>query len=178
MKNHLLIYIFLSSLLFSTGYTVNGGVSYSVDTARQISFENISFNIDINEHKRHLIDTNFDENVAFMQKNKNKYKNRHNYKDRELAFFSNGSYTVTYKNNKTVSYYYGQNGKLKMIEFELKKVYPHKYIRYDINGKLDSVVLYITGKEQFIFDNNKDCKAHWIGQNCYNEKGELVLIRY
>ena len=165
-------------MLFSTGYTVNGGVSYSVDTARQISFENISFNIDINEHKRHLIDTNFDENVAFMQKNKNKYKNRHKYKDRELALFSDGSYAIIYKNNKKVIYYYRQNGKLKMIEFGTEKSYPRKCIRYDINGKLDSVSFDVASNEQFIFDRNRKLTGHWIGQNCYNEKGELVLIRY
>ena len=55
--------------------------------------------------------------------------------------------------------------------------YPKKAVTYNRMGELDSTCLFVSGKEQYIFDTNKKLGAHWIGKNCYNEKGELILTR-
>ncbi len=171
MKNYLLIYILFISLIFNAGYTLNGGVSYTVNSARQISFANVAIHINIKEYKNYLSDKNHIKNKKILNKNKTKYKNRY------LTSFSDGSYAVTYKNNIKISYYYNPNGKLELIDFNIGKDYPSKRIGYDIKGELNSITLDVSKEEQFVFNKNKKLIAHWIGNNCYNEQGELIMTR-
>ena len=58
-------------------------------------------------------------------------------------------------------------------EVQVESVIPF----YDKNGILDSTSLFISNNESYVFDLNKKLIAHWKGNNCYNEKGELIMTR-
>ena len=152
-------------------FTLKAGVSYSVNTARIESFTNIKYKIDMSLYKEFLRDNDFLENKKLLLKNKlkNKYK--------KLVKFSDGSYSVTYKDNKNVSFFYNAKGCLICIQFNIYTINCKKRYSYDSKGNFDGVILCTKNNEQFIFDKNKKLIAHWIGKNCYNEKGELIMTR-
>ena len=170
MKKNFLFLLFIS-LFFSTGYTLNGGISYTVNQAREVSFKNVPYSIDINKYQKYLIDKNYVKNKEALNKNKTQYKNRY------LSLFSSGFYAVTYKNNTNVSYYYDSNSNLQLIDFIIGNDYPSKRVGYNSKGILNSVTLDVSANEQFVFNKNKKLIAHWIGKNCYNEQGELIMTR-
>lgn len=155
----------------SYGYSLQGGISYTVDSARIEAFTNIQSRININDYKSYFIDPNYVVNKNVINKHKVKIR------DRYITFFSDKTYAIYYKKNKSVQFYYDKNGKLDFISFSINKKYPIKVLKYDRNGILDSTSLFISNNESFVFDLNKKLIAHWKGNNCYNEKGELVMTR-
>ena len=60
-----------------------------------------------------------------------------------------------------------------------EKLYGRSKKLYDkyIDGTLDSTTISISKDEQFVFDKNKKLLAHWIGKNCYDENGHLIMTR-
>lgn len=105
------------SICFNCGYTIKGGVSYTVETARQISFADVSKNIDIKQYKNYLHDEYFCKNMEAKTHHKNKFKNR------SVTFFSDGTYGVVYKSNRNRGYYYDGKGDLEFIEISKTKFY-------------------------------------------------------
>ena len=95
-------------MCFNCGYTIKGGVSYTVETARQISFAGVSKNIDIKKYKNYLHDEYFCKNMEAKTHYKNKLKNR------SVTFFSDGTYGVVYKSNRNKGYYYDGDGYLEL----------------------------------------------------------------
>ncbi len=164
-----LIFIILSLPLFA--FTLQGGITYTVNSARLESFNDVKYKIDVSKYSQFLKDSNFMENKKLLSRNKYKIK------DRKLVEFSDGSYSITYKNNKNMSFFYNKSGSLTSIQFDLLKKDSVIRYAYDIKGNLESVILCAKNNEQFIFSLNKKLIAHWKGNNCYNEKGELVMTR-
>ncbi len=164
-----LIFIILSLPLFA--FTLQGGITYTVNSARLESFNDVKYKIDVSKYSQFLNDSNFMENKKLLSRNKYKIK------DRKLVEFSDGSYSITYKNNKNMSFFYNKSGSLTSIQFDLLKKDSVIRYAYDIKGNLESVILCAKNNEQFIFSLNKKLIAHWKGNNCYNEKGELVMTR-
>ena len=150
---------------------LTGRVYYTVETARTEAFSNIPLSINISDYASYFSDYNYIANKNVMNKNKVKIR------DRYITFFSDKTYAIYYKKNKSVQFYYDINGKLDFISFSINKKYPIKVLKYDRNGILDSISLFISNNESFVFDLNKKLIAHWKGNNCYNEKGELVMTR-
>ena len=174
MRKLCLSIIFCFIFFISSGFTIKAGISYTVNEARQIAFENVQQKIDINKYKEYFMDINFNKNQELLSKGKTKYKNR------ILTKFSDGAdcaYGVRYLDNIYESFYYDKDGNLLYLDFTEKTGYPNKTIAYDCNGVLDTITFNIKKKEQFIFNINKKLIAHWIGDNCYNEKGELIMTR-
>lgn len=167
----ILILFCLSFFSNAFALTINGGISYTVDTARIESFSNIQESISFKEYEKFSKDENYSKNIELLKRNKK------NYKDRYLTSFSTGNYAIRYKTNLDVSYYYDKYGNLICLEFDIGKGFPSKRVGYDSNGHLDTVTLDVSSHEQFVFDANKKLVAHWIGKNCYNEKGELISTR-
>ena len=166
MKKIILIFVlFLLSNSEVLAYKLQGSISYTVDAARNEAFQNVNNKINMSDYTDYLIDSN--------KFNKHK-KNLNNPK---ITNFSNGVYSISYKNNPQLSYIYFENGQLKGIAFRINKKYPKKTIAYDNKGNLSSVMYTLKNDEQFIFDKNKKLVAHWIGNNCYNEQGELIMTR-
>ena len=164
------ILIFISLFIVSA-YTLNGGVSYTVETARIESFSNIDRKIDVEKYSSKFKDNDYESNKKNIAKNKLKLRNR------KICFYSNGTYSVTYKSDLDVAFYYDKNGLLIYLEYELNDDFPRKSVSYDIQGELNSVIFSPSEYEQFIFDKNGKLIAHWIGNNGYNEKGELFGTR-
>lgn len=146
--------------------TLTGGITYTTDSARAVAFDNVDSHININKYKEYFQDCCFNENTKNFKNIK--------YKDRKVTIFENRGYAVTYKKNKRISYYYNSNGRLEYIAFSTLGKYPRKTLKYDIKGELVSSALSTAPKEQYVFDLNKKLVVHWIGDNCYNEKGELI----
>lgn len=170
-KLFLLISLIIFCILPVSSKTLTGGISFTVESARQYSFNNVQYKIDMNLYKEHFVDKNNEENKKALANNKTHYKGRY------LTHYSTGDYSVNYKNNSLYVFYYNSNGTLLYIGIYKGTAYPELSYMYDINGNLDSVTLSPSNDEQYMFDLNKTLQAHWKGKNCYDEKGELVQTR-
>ena len=122
-------------------------------------------------YKKFIEDKNYAKNIELIS------KRTQNYRDRYITVYSDGDYTICYKSNLKTAYHYSKNGKLRGISLTKGRGFPSRRITYDKNGIFDSVTLDVAKDEQFIFDKNKKLVAHWIGNNCYNEQGELIMTR-
>ena len=172
MRKFFLLFIlicFTTSYVFA--FTIKGGISFSVNQARNIAFLKTPQKIDIYAYKNYFVDPNIEENLKALQKGKKKYK------DRIISIFDDNSYGIIYKENKKIGYYYDNQGKLVFIEIKLNTKYPYTAAMYNIKGELENTRVTVTPSETFIFDTNKKLQSHWIGDNCYNEKGELIMTR-
>ena len=167
MKYLIFLIIFLGLYAPVHAEVLKGGVSYTVDEIRKIAFQDVSSKIDINEYKKYFV---FEKNTEKKLGLLNIFAPY-----RITTRFSNGSYAVRYKKDSERAYYYDSSGHLKKIDFMTKD--KTKQVSYDNKGNLDSVGLALPGNEQYIFDNKGKLYAHWIGKNCYNEKGELIMTR-
>ena len=77
-----------------------------------------------------------------------------------------------------IVYYYLPNGKLEGLEKREGLRAPTKSFRYTSEGKLDEVSLIISSENTYIFKLNGKLEGHWIGNKCYDEKGNVVLESY
>lgn len=149
--------------------TLVGGIIYNVQEARAVSFRDVSSKIDTSGYRAYFQDKNIFKNRKFFLKNRNK--------DMVVTKFSDGGYSIRYKKIQNPCFYYTKNGQLEYMGFLDGTSYPRKYLKYDKEGNLLAIDLDVSDNEHFVFDNKKNLLAHWIGNNCYNENGELILTR-
>ena len=166
-----LLIIFVFTVCAAQSVTLSGGVSYTVNEARQIAFDGVPKKIDMSKYKEYFVDKNFEKNMKLLNEGKTRYRGR------ILAFFSNQTYSVCYTKNRRIAYYYSKIGLLEFIDITYKETFPQKSVTYDINGNIDSVVLSVSVDEQFIFDTNGKLGVHWIGKNGYDENGIVFGVR-
>ena len=173
MKLKIIIVFFFIFFVIHYAYAkpLKAGISYTVNEARIEAFTNTPNKIDIKKFAQNFSDPNYDKNKNAIKKNKLEFKNRFIYA------FSDGTYCITYKDNNKIGYYYNTDGSLYAIDIDINDTYPKKSIGYDINGNIESVILILSEKEQYIFDLNKKLIAHWIGNNGYDENGNLFMTR-
>ena len=153
--------------------TLKAAITSSIDEARQDSFSNLSRSFDISSFPGK--DPNYIENLL------TKAKGLITIKDRFLTFFEDGSYAV-YKKNQTICLYYRPNGHLFKVGQSAKprgqNIYPNRDVEYDAQtGTLQSVGLYLSSSESFLFDTNGSLMIHWKYQDGYNEAGQIILKR-
>lgn len=171
------ILILVSSLVIFClpvcSYTIKGGILYNVDNAREVAFWGVDRKINMSVYKEYLYDPNYYENIKALNKGKSKYKKR------LLTRFDTGSYAILYLSNDKISFYYDKTGKLEYVSKDIRqrKEYPFRAVKYGLDGSIDSIALYVKSDEQFVFDSNGKFLAHWLGQNSYNERGELINSR-
>ena len=67
--------------LITSAFTIKGGVSYTVETARTEAFSNIPLSINISDYASYFSDYNYIANKNVMNKNKVKIR------DRYITFF-------------------------------------------------------------------------------------------
>ena len=159
MKNiFLIVALFILCTSTTFAFTIKGNISYNVNLARSEAFQNVDNKINMSDYTDYLTDTN-------------------KFNKQKITEFSDGSYSIIYKNNLQISYVYFPNGQLEGIVFRINRKYPKKSIAYDNKGNLSSVMYTLKNHEQFVFDKNKKLIGHWIGDNCYNEQGELIMTR-
>ncbi len=172
MKKFFIIFILLCNCIYiqAAAKTLKAGVSYTLNGIRTIAFEKVEKKIDISKYKKYFVYNEFCKNKKTLFRGKE-------CTIRQFTQFSDGSFGVLYKSPKSVGFYYDKKGNLRNIELFLSSENIIKRITYDRNGDLDVIALDITKSEQLVFDKDKKLVAHWIGNNCYNEKGELVHTR-
>ena len=151
--------------------TIKAGVTYTFADAKRDAFKGVSKKININKYGKVLKDPFYEENKMLLKLGKNEADNRY------IIGFSIGGYAYAYKKAKTVAYYYTDEGDLENIGISSSPDYPKRTIKYDIKGILSDVAIELSDKEQFVFDADKKLIGHWIKNNCYNEKGELIMTR-
>ena len=172
MKKVINIALILILSLPLCGYTLKGGVTYTVEQARKEAFADVEYRLPQSIINAHLKDPNYEENM------KAKGKGYIDMGDRYIGFFSSSVYGVLYKKNQYYEYYYYPNGKLKMIAMKTGLTYPAKNLKYDVNGELKAVTLFISKKESYIFTPEGKLVSHWIDNKCYDLNGKLIIERY
>ena len=150
---------------------LQGEAEYNVQSALTEVQKNFQPKVNPIKFKPFLLDYNRDENLNAL------YKGFAEIKYRELALFSIGTYGVVYKNDPLHAYYYSNSGILEFIDIRTGNEYPYKSYQYDISGNLVNMGLRISKKETYIYTPNGKLIAHWVGQNGYDEKGELIMTR-
>ncbi len=167
-------YLLILVLLFhpALAHTLKAGVVYTVQTVRCLAFEGVKKTIDISKYATYLKDSDFEDNKRAV------IRKKFNFRDKKIQVFSDGSYSVLLKKDPNPYFIYNSDGKLEVIVFCVKTgSYPKKSLSYDVKGNFRSVAYEINKQEQYVFDTNKKLIAHWIGHNCYNENGILIMTR-
>ena len=167
-----IILIILLQMPVAYGLTLEGGVVYTVESARKEAFEGVKYKIPVSSFKEHLRDRNFEENKSYRT------NGIVDLADRRIEWFSDGSYGITYKSNRLVCYFYDKSGSLQSLSKIFSLMYPIKSYKYSAKGKLEGVILYVSQNESFIYEINGELYGHWIGNQCYDENGKKVLESY
>ena len=171
MKKAILILIILCSITTGNTQTLTGGVKYSVNDAR-IELQNTRPPaIDFLKVQDNFNDINNKENYSLL------LKGQTNLKDRTIGLFSDGSYAVNYKNDPKHVWYYDQNGTLINTEEKTSLEYPYKTYKYSPDGELVNMTLRVSENETFIFSPFGKLIGHWVGTNCYDENGIIIMTR-
>ena len=169
-------FIIMLTLLFfciqtSFGAILTGGVEYSVEDARIELQNNRPQVTDFLLTQNNIIDNNNKENISYLLKGITELK------DRTLGLFSDGSYAVNYKNDPLHVWYYDKNGTLINTEERSSLNYPYKSYKYTPDGELVNMALKKSETETFIFSPFGRLIGHWVGQNCYDENGNVIMTR-
>ena len=165
------IITFLMLNLSVSAEVITGAVEYSESLAQQEMIETTPECVDLTFINNNLIDANRIANFL------NILKGSTDLKDRTLAAFSDGSYGVIYKDNPKYVWYYNNNGALMHSEVKTSLNYPYKTYKYTPAGKLVNMSLRVSKSESYVFTNNGELIAHWIGKNCYDKDKKIIMTR-
>ncbi len=154
------------------GYTLKGGVTFTVEQARKEAFADVQYRLPQSIINAHLKDPNYKENM------KAKGKGYIDMGDRYIGFFTDGDYAILYKNNMYYEYYYYPDGTLGMVGKRTSTSYPAKSYKYDTKGELQSVILYIRKGESYSFTPSGQLSARWVGNKCYDINGNIINQKY
>lgn len=138
---------------------LQGGVKYSVDSARDYIQEGLPDNVNIPEKYYQLQSDNVEKTVY-------SYNNAH-----EII-----GITVAYINEPAKAYIYNKNGTLIYMDKYDKPVnaYPHRGYRYDLNGKLILTSLTVSKNELFRFSPSGSLLVHSVNGVIYDENGNVI----
>ena len=149
---------------------LTGGVKYTVDDAK-IELRNNRPSVTEILARNNFVDPNHNENYSALLKGKTTVN------DRILAIFSDGTYAVNYKNDLKHVWYYDKDGSLINAEIRTAFEYPFGSYKYGPDGELINMSLRVSKDETFIFSPFGKLLAHWVGNNCYDENGNVVMTR-
>ena len=166
----LFLVVFLTLPVYA--YTLKGGVTYTVESARKEAFADVKYSISSRIIKNNKFDPNYEENKKLIKQGINETN------DRRITYFATKRYCITYKNNPYISYYYNFNGIINHIEVAQNKKLPLKSALYDINGKLIRIVLSVSNNDSYIFFPNGQLESHWIDDKEYDLNGKVINKRF
>lgn len=118
-----------------------------------------------------ISDINNSENISMLLKGVTDLK------DRTLAKFSDGSYGIIYKSEPNFVLYYSSDGILTHKEVKTSLEYPYKTYKYKVNGQLENMTYRVSEGETYIYSPNGKLLAHWLGNYCYDEVGNVIMTR-
>jgi len=170
MKNFWII-ILCFCVLPVNGAVLTGGVEYSVDDAKIELQNNKPSSIDFILTNNNFVDSDREKNLFAL------YKGITKLNDRTLALFSDDSYGVIYNDDKKHVWYYKNDGTLMYAEEKASLEYPYRTYKYTPEGELVNMTMRVSEKETFIFDKLGNLLGHWIGENCYDENGNITMTR-
>ena len=170
MKKLFVIFL-LFFMLPANAAVLTGEVEYSVNDARVELQNNRPSSLDFLFTKNNFIDDNYAQNYSALLKGITKLK------DRTLAIFSDGSYGIIYNNDPMHVWYYNKGGELINAEVKTGTKYPYKTYKYSPEGELVNMTLRVSLNETFIFSPIGKLIGHWVGQNCYDESGRIIMTR-
>lgn len=157
---HLIPFV-LCYLLFAPAQAIElqGGVAFTVDSAREYVQEGTPYGIEIPGNYYQLREDNIERKVY-------SYNNNH-----DII-----GITVQYINDPYRTYIYNKNKTLIFTEKYDKPVniYPHRGYRYNLDGKLILTSLTVSKNEMFRFNPNGKLIAHSINGVIYDENGEII----
>ena len=169
MKKLLVLLLILNLFSFANATTLTGGIKYTQEDARlELQHNKPSANFVLNAE---AIDSNYDQNIGALLKGITKLN------DRTLAKFSDGSYGVNYYNDPTHVYYYDKSGTLINAEIKTSLEYPYRTYKYAPDGELVTMTMRVSEEETFIFNPHGKLLGHWVGANCYDENGTILMTR-
>lgn len=160
MKKFSLIILFIIFFTpMAIGASIEGGVSYNVEEAREYVFEGKPQNVEVNQPYILKIN-NAIERKVYSYNNNNKLI----------------GVTVLYKNEPDKTYIYDANNRLIYVEQYDKSVnvYPHRGYRYDMNGTLVLTSLTVSKEEMFRFEPNGRLIVHSVNGIIYDENGNVI----
>ena len=170
------ILFFFSTFTPSIAQTLEGQITYTVDTARIAAFEGVERKIDMSEFEKYQQDPNRAENLASSESGKQ-------FKDRCVQYFKGmpmKAYAVNYFDNPKHTYYYPKFiNQLAFIDIDendgrTNTKFPFRTMRYDFRGRLIAVGIYVSQDERFLYRQNGKLISHWVGNYGYNKKGRQI----
>lgn len=168
------IYILLFLLIIilpANAQIITGGIEYNTSSAREELLYSEKKAVPYELIKANIVDNNHNENVLTMLKGITELK------DRTLAYFSDGSYGLIYRDNPDYVWYYSNNGKLTHSEVKTSQQYPYKTYKYTPQGDLVNMSLRVSKNETYIFTPTGKLIAHWLNENCYDENNKVIMTR-
>ena len=168
MKKCWFVFLAMILVLPLCGYTLKGGVTYTVEQARKEAFAGVQYFLPKSIIEANMFDPNFKDNVRAI---KNKITET---PDRFIVYFSDGSYSIVYKKNLYYEFNYNKDGKLEQIGKREGLTFPTKSFKYGLSGYLEEISLYVSKKETYSFNANGQLKFHWINNKCYDLNGNLI----
>ncbi len=171
MRILLTIIFILCFIPNATANILTGGIEYNTNSARAYLLYSEKQTVPEKLLSQNLIDLNRNENITTLLKGSTQLN------DRTLAYFSDGSYAVTYNNNPKYVWYYARSGILTHSEVKETFTYPYKTYKYNPDKSLENMSLRVSKEETYIFSPKGKLLAHWLGPNCYDENGNIVMTR-
>ena len=149
-------------------FTLKGGVTFTVESARKEAFADVEYSLPKNIIDANRIDPNFEDNKVLI---KNGVKETG---DRHITYFSDGGYSIVYKNNLYYEYDYDKNGKIIAIGKRTKLICPLKIYKFNANNQLVEIRLQASLNESFIFNTKGKLLSHWIYDKEYDLNGNII----
>lgn len=187
MKRIIILLFFLFLTIQPSGaLTLEGGVTYTVETARAAAFDGVATKIDMSPYKEYLQDKSQFENKLFIMVGNLEPKEGvigDNFHQRKIVPFKNKqgrllAYGIQYEDMPDKKFYYTEDGYLLKIEFDtFKGIYPYKTISYNPRGKLININFIASKNKHYIYDNKKKFLGHWENMQFYSSDGEKTLTR-
>lgn len=178
MRGKLVIFFCLLALsLPVSAQTLQGGVTYTEETARQTAFEGVYKYCPFPDTKA------FNRSLFVASINKNDVISIQEFNTKLLKTIPFNVIAVIYKDTPNYVYYYEkQNKGYKGLAIEIISgdSYPVKTVKYDAKtGKLLSVGLTTSPYDDFSFDADGKLLAHWKGdKEILNKTGKRKIIYF
>ena len=169
MKKVWILFLVVFLTLPVSAYTLKGGVTYTVESARKEAFADVKYSISSRIIKNNKFDPNYEENKKLIKQGINETN------DRYITYYSDGQYGIVYKNNLYYEFDYLENGKLESVGVRTGLVCPIKVYGYDINNRLKDIRLQISLDESYNFSVDGKLNTHCINEVCYGSNGKVLF---
>ena len=148
-----------------------GSAEYNVDSAREKVVYGIAYRINKATFQDRFYDLESKSNLQ------NIINGNLELKDRTLAFFSDSTYGILYKDDPYYVYYYDADGFLINVDKKDGLNYPYNFYKYSTSGELINMGVRVSKGETYIYSPDEKLIAHWVGANAYNEQNKLIMKR-